>query len=76
MDLGELYSGVEPGKKRYDLSTMVCFYGKHFSAFVHKDGQWWSFSDTAGKAVGNWAQLIKMCEVGRKQPAVLFFQPI
>ncbi|CAL5224638.1 g7356 [Coccomyxa viridis] len=80
IDLGELFLGVKAGRRHYLLSIMVCFYGcrnsgGHYSAFVHKKGQWWVINDTTSEAVGSWAELLHKIEHGKTQPLVLFFEP-
>lgn len=75
IDLGKIYSGIGAGKRHYELSIMVCYYGRHYHAFVHMDGQWRGFDDAASYVVGSWAELVHKCELGKIQPSVLFFRP-
>jgi ubiquitin C-terminal hydrolase len=89
IDLKDLYhhiqelqnrSSVERGSK-YRLSSIICYYGLHYHAFVLKtvpggSAQWVMFDDTNVVSVGDWSSVINKCNLGRIQPAVLFYQRI
>ena len=75
IDLGKIYSGVGAGKRQYQPAIMVCYYGRHYHAFVHMEGQWRGFDDAASYVVGSWEDLVHKCELGKIQPSVLFFRP-
>lgn len=75
IELGKIYLGTGAVKRRYWPSIMVCYYGRHYHAFVCMDGQWQGFDDAASYAVGSWAELVRKCELGKIQPSVLFFEP-
>jgi len=74
MDLAEVFSGLQ-GPQRYRLRCFVCFIGQHYVLMAYKPRvrQWVQYDDTSVKAVGDWAQVIKVCIKGRFQPNVIFF---
>ncbi|KAL4433789.1 hypothetical protein ABPG75_000230 [Micractinium tetrahymenae] len=76
VDLADVYLGVQPGRMRYQLRSMVCYYGQHYSALVWADdlGAWLMFDDAAVSRVGGWEAVRRKCEAGRIQPSVLFYE--
>ncbi len=77
VDLSQLYGGV-PQRSLYRLKSMVCYYGRHYSAFVHLPelGRWVTFDDTAASSVGPFSEVRRRCEAGRVQPSVLFYEAV
>ena len=75
VDLGQLYRGVPPGTL-YRLRSMVCYYGRHYSAVVllPELGRWVMFDDATASSIGGWADVRRRCQVGRVQPSVLFYE--
>lgn len=76
IDLGQLYEGTPPGSL-YRLRAMVCYYGRHYSAFARLPelgDRWVMFDDSSASAIGAWAQVRQRCEGGRVQPSVLFYE--
>ncbi len=78
VDLRQLYEGVPPGTaSRYRLRAMVCYYLRHYSAFVRLPElgeRWVMFDDASTSAVGSWAEVRRRYEGGRVQPSVLFYE--
>ena len=68
LDLSEVFTGLH-GPQRYRLRCMVCFFGQHYVLLAYKPRvrQWVKYDDTSVKAVGDWAQVIKVCIAGRFQ---------
>ena len=69
----EIQMGTIP---EYRLSSMVCYYGQHYMAFVHnrEAGTWLLFDDASISSVGSWPDVVRKCQAGRIQPSVLFFE--
>ena len=59
----------------FRLRSMVCYYGSHYVAllFTPDLGAYLQFDDAAISRVGSWTDVRRKCEVGRIQPALLFF---
>lgn len=83
IDLKDLYHCIKElkGTSEYRLSSIICYYGLHYHAFVLKPDQrggkqWVMFDDTNVASVGDWPAVIKKCTMGRIQPAVLFYHRI
>ena len=74
LDLGKVYLGTMEGEQCFHPCSMVCYYGRHYHAFVRKDGQWLSFDDATSNVVGSWSDIVRKCEIGKIQPAVLLFE--
>ena len=74
LDLGKVYLGTMEGEQCFHPCSMVCYYGRHYHAFVRKDGQWLSFDDATSNVVGSWSDVVRKCEIGKIQPAVLLFE--
>jgi hypothetical protein len=57
---------------------MVCYYGRHYSAFVYlpEMARWVMFDDSSASSAGTWADVRKRCEDGHVQPSVLFFEAV
>ena len=78
IDLGQLYDGV-PAGTMYRLRSLVCYYGRHYLAFVllpELGGRWVMFDDSSAVAVGAWAEVRARCEAVRVQPSVLFYEAV
>jgi hypothetical protein len=62
----------------YRLRAMVCYYGRHYSAFVHlpEPSLWVAFDDASSNSVRTWAAVRQRCESGRLQPSVLFYEAV
>lgn len=80
VDLSEVYCEVyrlAPGLSTcsYRLHSLVCYYGKHYSAFVWMAllGCWVMFDDVHISRIGSWPDVVRKCELGRIQPSVLFY---
>ena len=74
LDLGKVYLGTIEGEQCFHPCSMVCYYGRHYHAFVRKDRQWLSFDDATSNVVGSWSDVVRKCEIGKIQPAVLLFE--
>ncbi|XP_055330238.1 inactive ubiquitin carboxyl-terminal hydrolase 54-like [Paramacrobiotus metropolitanus] len=60
----------------HHLVGMVCFYGRHYSAFFyHAPYQtWMHFDDATVQTVGpEWAQVVRRCVKNHYQPLLLFY---
>lgn len=60
----------------YHLSSLVCYYGKHYSAFFYnrKHSKWVSIDDTSVSDVGkHWKDLARKFVKGRYQPLLLLY---
>ncbi len=75
MDIGQVFLGLEEGQFAYALTSMVCFYGAHYFAFVWSAAAdaWLLFDDAHISRVGGWDAVTGKCFLGRIQPSVLFF---
>ena len=75
-----LLQGLPHSQHRYRLRSMVCYYGSHYSALVLLPAlggeRWVLFDDARVSTVGSWADVLQKCEVGRIQPALLFFHRV
>jgi len=73
MDLVQVYLGIPPGRHTYQLRSMVCFYGAHYHAFLHKGGRWLMFDDATTAVVGAWEDVVHKlkCHLGKIQLSVL-----
>ena len=72
VDIGEMYKAL--GSKEYRLHSMVCYYGKHYHAFVRTEGRWVAFDDATLNQIGGWETVVKKCALGRIQPSLLFYE--
>ena len=77
LDLADLYAELQPRKHGYHISTMVCYYGQHYMAFVlTPDSMWHMFDDAKVTLVGPWPDVVEKCVLGRIQPSVLFYEKL
>ncbi len=63
----------------YALTALICYFGKHYVAFVRDregDSAWVQLNDSAVRAVGTWRSLVDLCMRGHYQPTVLCFTRI
>ncbi|GAV66724.1 UCH domain-containing protein/DUF629 domain-containing protein/DUF627 domain-containing protein [Cephalotus follicularis] len=77
IDISVLYRGLDP-KSKHSLVSVVCYYGQHYHCFAysHENERWIMYDDKTVKVIGNWADVLTMCERGHLQPQVLFFEAI
>ncbi|XP_017973156.1 PREDICTED: uncharacterized protein LOC18604575 [Theobroma cacao] len=77
IDISVLYRGLDP-KNKHHLVSVVCYYGQHYHCFAysHDHERWIKYDDKTVKVIGGWADVVKMCEQGRLQPQVLFFEAV
>lgn len=63
---------------RFQLRSMVCFYGSHYHAFVLKSDpkRWMQFDDATVSTIGDWSKVVSKCGRGKIQPSVLFFEAV
>ncbi|KAK1313033.1 hypothetical protein QJS10_CPA06g00634 [Acorus calamus] len=75
VDIAMLYDGLHPGN-RHKLVSVVCYYGQHYHCFAYsgEHGSWIMYDDNRVKVIGNWNEVLDMCEKGHLQPQVLFFE--
>jgi len=59
----------------FELSGLVCYYGKHFNAFskIGTTDTWSCFDDTVFQTVGYWNNVIHKCQAGKLLPFVLWY---
>ena len=75
LDLAEVYAGLPEQEHMYHLRSMVCYYGQHYFAYVlTPEGRWLMLDDCTVVHVGNWAEVVSRCALGRAQASVLFFE--
>ncbi|MBA0559512.1 hypothetical protein Golob_016472, partial [Gossypium lobatum] len=77
IDISVLYRGIDP-KNKHNLVSVVCYYGQHYHCFAysHDHERWVMYDDQTVKVIGSWADVLTMCERGRLQPQVLFFEAV
>ncbi|XP_039013323.1 uncharacterized protein LOC120142942 [Hibiscus syriacus] len=77
IDIAVLYRGLDP-KNKHNLVSVVCYYGQHYHCFAysHDHERWIMYDDKIVKVIGNWADVVTMCEQGHLQPQVLFFEAV
>ncbi|CAL1368049.1 unnamed protein product [Linum trigynum] len=77
IDISVLYRGLDP-KNVHTLVSVVCYYGQHYHCFAysHDHGRWIMYDDKTVKVIGDWADVLTMCERGRLQPQVLFYEAV
>ena len=78
LDLAEVYSGVRRGMRHYVLRSMLCCSGNHYAAYVRTAelGSWLLVDSTSVSRVGTWPDVLRHCEVGRRQPSMLFYEAV
>ena len=75
LDIADMYVGLQPGDHVYRLSSMVCYYGCHYVAYILRpDSTWDVYSDSCISRVGSWRHVVQACVDGRHQPSLVFFQ--
>ncbi|DBA77474.1 TPA: hypothetical protein ACH3X1_009298 [Trebouxia sp. C0004] len=75
LDLADIYLGIEHRAFVYLIRSMVCYYGQHYMAYVLlSDSLWYMFDDARILQIGQWADVVKKCNLGRTQPSILFFE--
>ncbi|KAK1289590.1 hypothetical protein QJS10_CPB18g01224 [Acorus calamus] len=69
VDIAMLYDGLHPGT-RHKLVSVVCYYGQHYHCFAYsgEHGSWIMYDDNRVKVIGNWNEVLDMCEKGHLQP--------
>lgn len=76
-DSRDLFQGTgSPAFSRthcYDLKGAVCYYGKHYVAFLEVDGTWLQFDDAAVRPIGNWDKIVQKWIHDKWQPNLLWY---
>ncbi|CAI0549437.1 unnamed protein product [Linum tenue] len=77
IDISVLYRGLDP-KNVHTLVSVVCYYGQHYHCFAysHDYERWIMYDDKTVKVIGDWADVLSMCERGHLQPQVLFYEAV
>ncbi|CAK9330153.1 unnamed protein product [Citrullus colocynthis] len=77
IDISVLYRGLDP-KNTHNLVSVVCYYGQHYHCFAYSHDKkcWIKYDDRTVKVIGNWPDVLTMCEKGHLQPQVLFFEAV
>ncbi|KAM0824474.1 hypothetical protein ACQ4PT_070176 [Festuca glaucescens] len=57
-----------------NVIIQACFYNQRYICFAVDSGQWVLYDDQTAKVVGDWIQVLMMCEEKEMQPLVLFFE--
>lgn len=63
-------------KHEYHLSSIVCYYGKHYTTFFHnlKTNRWVSIDDASVTEIGkHWKDVLHKCIKGHHQPLLLIY---
>lgn len=71
-------SGHTPSGNVYRLRGLVCYYGKHWVAFMASESRrsWLLFDDDAVGDVGSWTKVVERVVRSRYQPTLLFFEQL
>ncbi|XP_051136460.1 uncharacterized protein LOC127255119 [Andrographis paniculata] len=77
IDVSILYRGLDP-QNRHCLVSVVCYYGQHYHCFAysHDHGQWIMYDDRNVKVIGDWNDVLAMCEKGHLQPQLLLYEAV
>ncbi|KAA0057919.1 Peptidase C19, ubiquitin carboxyl-terminal hydrolase 2 [Cucumis melo var. makuwa] len=77
IDISVLYRGLDP-KSTHNLVSVVCYYGQHYHCFAYSHDKkcWIKYDDRTVKVIGDWLDVLTMCEKGHLQPQVLFFEAV
>lgn len=72
---------VPASQTHYWLTSMVVYYGLHYSAFTFCEdlGQWIQMDDRCAKVVGQygtWQEVLAKCTIGRLQPGLITYQRV
>nr|XP_051183990.1 uncharacterized protein LOC127298032 [Lolium perenne] len=73
IDISVIYPGTSP-RSKHSLVSVACFYNQRYICFAVDSGQWVLYDDQTAKVVGDWIQVLMMCEEKEMQPLVLFFE--
>ncbi|KAL6566178.1 hypothetical protein OROGR_001793 [Orobanche gracilis] len=77
IDISVLYRGLDP-QNRHRLVSVVCYYGQHYHCFAYSRDheQWIIYDDKTVKVIGDWDDVLTMCERGHLQPQLLLFEAV
>jgi hypothetical protein len=71
-------SGASSPGATYALRSLVCFYGAHYAALVRADDcegtPWRLYDDVKVLRVGEWEELLQVCQKGMLQPVVCIYE--
>eukprot|EP01122_Echinamoeba_exundans_P005562 TRINITY_DN15714_c0_g1_i1.p1 TRINITY_DN15714_c0_g1~~TRINITY_DN15714_c0_g1_i1.p1 ORF type:complete len:600 (+),score=94.08 TRINITY_DN15714_c0_g1_i1:40-1800(+) len=78
-DSRELFEGSgSPAPARstvYELKGAICYYGKHYVAFLNVDNVWMQFDDAAVRQIGSsWTSVTQKMIYERWQPNLLWYE--
>ncbi|VAI17533.1 unnamed protein product [Triticum turgidum subsp. durum] len=73
IDLGVIYPGASR-RSKHSLVSMACFYSQRYICFAIDGEHWVLYDDQTAEVVGDWIQVLSMCEEKEMQPLLLFFE--
>ena len=87
LHLGTVFSHVSVKKnssrnasaeKKCRMRGMICYYGRHFCAFVREGDtdEWLVLDDTMVKSVGVFEDVVAKCHRGALQPCLVFYEAV
>eukprot|EP00300_Choanocystis_sp_HF-7_P010626 c17047_g1_i4.p1 GENE.c17047_g1_i4~~c17047_g1_i4.p1 ORF type:complete len:357 (-),score=53.87 c17047_g1_i4:26-1096(-) len=72
LPLNMVFGGAE-STRSYSVFAMVCFYGRHYVAFVISSGLWTLVDDTHIRTIGIWRDLVAEIRAARYQPVLMLY---
>ncbi|CAM0951050.1 unnamed protein product [Alopecurus aequalis] len=72
IDIRVIYPGTP--RSKHSLVSVACLYSQRYICFAVDGEHWVLYDDQTAKVVGDWIQVLIMCEEKKMQPLVFFFE--